>query len=68
MLGDQPLLDGLYFSMDFCMLDCCEGLHSSAVQLLVGKCSKLKRLSLKRFFNLTDALLGDLVSSLTKLE
>ena len=66
-MGDQPLLDGVYFSINGNKVDCCEDLHSATVQLLVRKCAKIKRLSLRWFVNLTDALLGDLVSNLSKL-
>lgn len=66
-MGDQPLLDGVYFSKNRVMVDCCEDLHSATVQFLVRKCSKIRRLSLRRFVNLADALLGDLVSSMTRL-
>lgn len=35
---------------------------------IVAHCPKLKRLSLRRFLNLTDGLLADIVSQLVRLE
>lgn len=48
--------------------DSCEELHSDTVKFIIAKCRRLRRLSFKRFINLTDALLGDVVSHLTALE
>jgi hypothetical protein len=61
LLGEQPQLDGLLFN-------CCDALHADTPAYLLANCTKLKRLSLRRFTRLTDGLLEDIVSSLVRLE
>lgn len=49
-------------------VDCCEELHSDTVGYIITHCQRLKRLCFRRFLNLTDSLVADVVSKLIKLE
>ena len=38
------------------------------MRYLIRKCLKLRRLGLRRFVNLTDSLVGDIVSNMIRLD